>query len=94
MLKDKVQVNVTGLKNLLAHARVAGTVDIWADLAMDWATQADAEITRLTNLLRDAPQPVKTSVTTTACAIHGCGNLSIPPSRYCIFHETPLKAKP
>jgi hypothetical protein len=48
----QIHLNIEELKNLLVHARAAGTVDRWADVAIEWMLAAEAEIKRLRDLER------------------------------------------
>lgn len=43
----KVSINGARLAELLYHAKRAGTLEKWADLAMEWITAAEKEIDRL-----------------------------------------------
>lgn len=40
----KINVDVSGLENLRNHARVAGTLDNWADIAIEWMRAAELEL--------------------------------------------------
>jgi hypothetical protein len=42
-----ITLNLIDLKNLLTSARKAGTVDRWADIAVEWMEGAQKEIDRL-----------------------------------------------
>ena len=50
----KIAITLENLKNLAKTAKEAGTLNLWADLMLDWAEQAETEVNRLTELLEKA----------------------------------------
>jgi len=44
---SKVQVTADGLRALYSHAKSAGTIGAWAEVALEWADKAESELARL-----------------------------------------------
>ena len=44
---SRVSIDAAGLRALRQHALAAGTLDNWAELALEWADAAEVEIARV-----------------------------------------------
>ena len=57
-MADKTLVTVKDMKSLLAAAKATGTLEIWAESAIQWMEEADKELTGRTEGHKDRPNVV------------------------------------
>lgn len=53
---SKVQVTADGLRALYSHAKSAGTIGAWAEVALEWADKAESELARLKAIVDKLPK--------------------------------------
>lgn len=62
-MPDSIPVTVERLRSLLEHSKRVGTLDRWADLAMQWVERAES------SLHGRAPQPIPMLLRCPACNV-------------------------